>query len=107
MSKQNRRTLALARRKKLLLDEIQQQRTQLAQEGQTWLEVTAPYDKAWNILTSLKPILLIGASVVSLYSIKHPKKLVRWGRRAIGAVGLIRTLQKSVKKPLTKHQFFV
>ncbi len=48
MSKQNRRTLALARRKKLLLDEIQQQRTQLAQEGQTWLEVTAPYDKAWN-----------------------------------------------------------
>ncbi|TFU14922.1 cell division protein FtsH, partial [Proteus mirabilis] len=47
MSKQNRRTLALARRKKLLLDEIQQQRTQLAQEGQTWLEVTAPYDKAW------------------------------------------------------------
>ena len=30
MSKQNRRTLALARRKKLLLDEIQQQRTQLA-----------------------------------------------------------------------------
>ena len=98
MSKQNRRTLALARRKKLLLDEIQQQRTQLAQEGQTWLEVTAPYDKAWNILTSLKPILLIGASAVSLYSIKHPKKLVRWGRRAIGAVGLIRTLQKAVKK---------
>nr|MBO8919043.1 YqjK-like family protein [Proteus mirabilis] len=45
----------------------------MSARGQTWLEVTAPYDKAWNILTSLKPILLIGASVVSLYSIKHPK----------------------------------
>lgn len=88
----------LARRKQLLLNKIQQQRTDLGQSTQTWLVVTEPYDKAWRILVSLKPALLVGASMLSLYSIKHPKKLFRWGKRIIGAAGLLRALQKSFKK---------
>ena len=35
---------------------------------------------------------------ISLYSIKHPKKIMRLAQRTIGAIGLIRTLQNSFKK---------
>lgn len=97
MSKQSKH-LVLAQRKKLLLNKIQQQRTDLGLGAQNWLDATEPYDKAWRILASLRPALLVGASLVSIYSIKHPKKLIQWGQRAIGAIGLIRTLQKSFKK---------
>lgn len=97
MNTPNKRTL-LARRKKLLLNKIQQQRSDLGQSTQVWLDVTEPYDKAWKILTSLRPALLVGASLVSLYSVKHPKKIIRWGKRVIGAVGLIRAVQNSFKK---------
>ncbi|MBG3014025.1 YqjK-like family protein [Proteus mirabilis] len=97
MSRQNKQAI-LARRKKLLLNKIQQQRSDLGQSTQIWLDVTEPYDKAWRILVSLKPALLVGASFISLYSIKHPKKIMRLAQRTIGAIGLIRTLQNSFKK---------
>lgn len=97
MKKPSRKDV-IARRKKLLLSQIQQQRTDLGYSTQEWLDVTEPYDKAWRIFVSLKPALLIGASLASLYSIKHPKKLMRWGKRAIGTFGLVRALQKSFKK---------
>ncbi|UDN36648.1 YqjK-like family protein [Proteus sp. NMG38-2] len=97
MNKQNKQSV-LSRRKKLLLNKIQQQRSDLGQSTQTWLDVTEHYDKAWRILVSLKPAFLVGASFISLYSIKHPKKIIRLGQRAIGAFGLIRAIQKSFKK---------
>ncbi|WP_244212871.1 YqjK-like family protein [Proteus hauseri] len=97
MSKPSKNSI-LARRKKLLLNKIQQQRSDLGQSTQVWLDVTEPYDKAWRILISLKPALLIGASLVSLYSIKHSSKIIQLGRRTLGAIGLIRTIQKSFKK---------
>lgn len=97
MNKQNKQAL-LARRKKLLLNKIQQQRSDLGQSTQTWLDVTEPYDKAWRVLVSLKPVLLASASLISLYSIKHPRKIIQLGQRAIGAIGLIRAIQKSFKK---------
>lgn len=98
MMKKPSRKEVIARRKRLLLSEIQQQRTDLGYCTQEWLDVTEPYDKAWRILVSLKPLILVGASLASLYSIKHPKKLMRWAKRAIGTFGLVRTLQKSFKK---------
>lgn len=97
MSKPSKQTI-LARRKKLLLNKIQQQRTDLGQSTQVWLDVTEPYDKAWRLVVSLKPALLVGASLISLYSIKHPTKIIRWGKRVIGTIGLIRTIQNSFKK---------
>lgn len=97
MNRQNKQAI-LSRRKKLLLNKIQQQRSDLGQSTQIWLDVTEPYDKAWRILVSLKPAFLVGASFMSLYSIKHPKKIIRLGQRAIGAFGLIRAIQKSFKK---------
>ncbi|EEG84814.1 hypothetical protein PROPEN_03177 [Proteus penneri ATCC 35198] len=48
MNRQNKQAI-LARRKKLLLNKIQQQRSDLGQSTQTWLDVTEPYDKAWRI----------------------------------------------------------
>ena len=86
---------SLAERKQRLLAEIVQQRIDLSSSSQHWLKVTEPYDRTWQTLVSLRPLLIAGASLLSLYSFRHPKKLVTLGKRAIGTWGIIRTLRST------------
>nr|WP_314264333.1 YqjK-like family protein [uncultured Moellerella sp.] len=86
---------SLAEKKQRLLAEIAQQRIDLSTSSQHWLKITAPYDRTWQTLVSLRPLLIAGASLLSLYSLRHPKKLVTLGKRAIGTWGIIRTLRNT------------
>ncbi|KLN97725.1 YqjK-like family protein [Moellerella wisconsensis] len=86
----------LAEKKRQLLQQIEQQRTSLSDTTQHWLKITEPYDRTWQTLISFRPILIAGASLLSLYSLRRPKKLLSWGKRALGAWGIVRTVRNSV-----------
>jgi hypothetical protein len=68
-------------RKAFLLSQIQQQRLDLNAGRRDWLEVTAPYDRKWNTLLSLRSWALVGSSLFAVWSVRHPRRIVRWSRR--------------------------
>ncbi|AJJ09602.1 yqjK-like family protein [Yersinia rohdei] len=89
----NRRQLA--QEKAALIQEIQQQRLDLAQCAAQWVEVTAPYDRGWATMVSMRKYLMVGSSLLALYGIRHPSKLVRWSRRAVSVWGTIRLFRST------------
>lgn len=68
-------------RKAFLLSQIQQQRLDLNAGRRDWLELTASYDRKWNMLLSLRSWALVGSSVFAIWGVRHPNRLVRWSRR--------------------------
>ncbi|EBX6937164.1 cell division protein FtsH, partial [Salmonella enterica subsp. enterica serovar Bareilly] len=40
-------------------------------------------------------LVVAGVSLFSVFAVRHPKKLIRWGQRALGLWGVFRTLQSS------------
>ncbi|CNI42596.1 YqjK-like family protein [Yersinia pekkanenii] len=89
----SRRQLALE--KAALLREIQQQRLDLANSTAHWIDVTAPYDRVWAQIVSMRKYLIVGSSLVALYSIRHPSKLIRWSRRAASVWGTVRLFRST------------
>ncbi|ATM87555.1 MULTISPECIES: YqjK-like family protein [Yersinia] len=85
----------LAQEKAALLREIQQQRLDLANSAAHWIEVTSPYDRGWAKIVSMRKYLMVGSSLLALYSVRHPKKLIRWSRRAVGAWGTIQLFRRT------------
>ncbi|AGO57087.1 cell division MukB family protein [Serratia plymuthica 4Rx13] len=69
-------------RKEKLIRQIQQQRLDLAENKTLWLEKTERIDRGWQTLFGLRKYLVVGSSVMALYGIRHPSKLIRWSRRA-------------------------
>lgn len=86
----------LADKKQQILADINEQRAELSEASAHWLKKTEPFDRTWHTLLSLRPLLLAGASIISIYSFKHPIKLYQWGRKALGAWGIIKTLQATL-----------
>ncbi|ANS44929.1 YqjK-like family protein [Serratia inhibens] len=82
-------------RKEKLIRQIQQQRLDLAENKTLWLEKTERIDRGWQTLFGLRKYLVVGSSVMALYGIRHPSKLIRWSRRAFGIFGTIRLIQKT------------
>ena len=64
------------RQKALLLRQIHQQRH--------WLEATAPLDRGWHTLLSLRSWLMVGSGLMAVWSIRHPHFLMRWTKRGLG-----------------------
>ncbi|CQJ64139.1 inner membrane protein YqjK [Yersinia intermedia] len=85
----------LAQEKAALLREIQQQRLDLAHSAAHWIEVTAPYDRGWAQIVGMRKYLMVGSSLVALYGIRHPSKLIRWSRRAVSIWGTIRLFRST------------
>ncbi|GAA3611362.1 MAG: YqjK-like family protein [Gibbsiella quercinecans] len=83
-------------RKQRLLSQIQQQRVDLAQNTAVLLEKTERIDRGWQALFGMRKFMAIGASVVAIYGIRHPSKLILWSRRAFGAWGTLRLLRKTL-----------
>ncbi|SUB83665.1 Uncharacterised protein [Pragia fontium] len=80
-------------KKALLVDKITRQRTELAQQRDAWLEYTADIDRGWLTLFKYRKVAAISVGVVAVVSLRHPKKLMVWGRRAFGiwtTVNLVR-----------------
>lgn len=93
--------LELQKRKAYLLSQIQQQRLDLSASRRDWREATDVYDRGWNTLLNLRSWALIGSSVMAIWSVRHPRFLVRWGRRGFGALSAYRL----VKNTLRQQQF--
>ncbi|WP_145562064.1 YqjK-like family protein [Yersinia aldovae] len=85
----------LAQEKEALLRKIQQQREDLANSTAHWIDVTAPYDRGWAQIVGMRKYLMIGSSLVALYGIRHPSKLIRWSRRAVSAWGTIQLFRRT------------
>lgn len=54
------------RQKALLLRQIQQQRLELSACRRHWLEATAPLDRGWHTLLSLRSWLMVGSGLMAV-----------------------------------------
>ncbi|WP_431224892.1 YqjK-like family protein [Serratia sp. L9] len=81
--------------KEQLIRQIQQQRLDLAASKTLWLEKTEPLDRGWQKVYGLRKYMAVGSSIIALYGIRHPSKLIRWSRRALGLWGTIRLFRKT------------
>ncbi|MGJ3743200.1 YqjK-like family protein [Yersinia pseudotuberculosis] len=85
----------LALEKEALLREIQQQRLDLADNAARWVEVTAPFDRGWAQIVSMRKYLIAGGSLVALYSVRHPSKLLRWSLRAVSTWSTLQLFRRT------------
>jgi hypothetical protein len=74
----------LRQRKAFLLSQIQQQRLDLAASRRDWVDATRPLDRGWNTFLNLRSWVLVGSSVMAIWGVRHPSKLIRWTRRGFG-----------------------
>ncbi|PWC13289.1 cell division protein FtsH [Brenneria roseae subsp. americana] len=83
------------REKAQLLRAIQQQRLDLSAGKNEWLDSTAHYDRYWHSLMQWRRYWIVGSGLIALYGARHPSRLIRWGRRALGLWGTLRLLRKT------------
>lgn len=67
-----------------LLRQIQQQRLDLSASRRRWLEATAPLDRGWHTLLNLRSWAMVGSGLVAIWSVRHPRFLMRWAKRSLG-----------------------
>ena len=72
------------RQKTQLLRQIQQQRLELSACRRHWLDATAPLDRGWHTLLSLRSWLMVGSGLMAVWSVRHPHFLMRWTKRGLG-----------------------
>ncbi|HHG8772186.1 TPA: YqjK-like family protein [Raoultella planticola] len=72
------------RRKALLLRQIQQQRLDLIASRRDWLAATAPLDRGWQTLLQLRSWAMVGSGIMAVWSVRHPRFLLRWTKRGFG-----------------------
>ncbi|MFC0228196.1 YqjK-like family protein [Serratia aquatilis] len=82
-------------KKEQLIRQIQQQRLELTANKVLWLEKTERIDHSWQTLFALRKYIAVGSSIIALYGIRHPSKLIRWSRRALSILGTARLIQKT------------
>lgn len=79
-----------------LLHRVRQQRQDLSWEVEDWLVATARYDRGWQKLVSLRKYMVAGSSLIALYSLRHPSRLVLWTKRALGMLGTVKVLRNAL-----------
>lgn len=78
-----------------LLRKIQQQRLDLSANKKYLLGSTAPYDRYWHNLLQWRKYWIVGSGLIAVYGVRHPSRLIRWGRRAVGLWGTLRFFRKT------------
>lgn len=64
-----------ARKKQALIDTIAAQRSDLSQATDQWLKKTESFDRTWQTLSQLRPLVVAGVSLFSVFAVRHPKNL--------------------------------
>ncbi len=80
-----------------LLSEIQQQRLDLNAGCRDWRDATSRLDRGWNTLLNMRTWAIAGSSLVALWSVRHPRFLLRWGKRGVGLWSTWRVLRKALR----------
>ncbi|PKH22548.1 hypothetical protein CIG19_11225 [Enterobacterales bacterium CwR94] len=85
-------------RKAALLVQVQQQRLDLSAARRDWFQVTERYDRGWLTLISLRRWAAVGSGVMALWSVRHPRGMMRWARRGFGAWSTWRLVRNQLKR---------
>lgn len=85
-------------RKAELLSVIQQQRLDLSACRREWATVTAPWDRGWNMLVSLRSWAMMGSGIMAIWGVRHPRFLMRWSKRGMGLWSTWSMVRKLVHK---------
>lgn len=88
----------LTRRKAHLLSTIQQQRLDLSTCQRDWVSATQSYDRSWNMLLNLRSWALVGSSIAAVWSVRHPRFLIRWARRGFGLWSAWRMVKSTLRQ---------
>ncbi|WP_213990847.1 YqjK-like family protein [Sodalis sp. dw_96] len=80
-----------------LLRRIQQQRLDLSMQKREWTYATSRYDRGWIRLVHLRKYLIAGSSLLALYNIRHPSRIIRWTKRAIGILGTLKLIRSTLQ----------
>ena len=86
------------KRKARLLSQIQQQRLDLTSCRRDWLETTASYDRGWNTFLSLRSWALVGSSVMAVWGVRHPSRLMRVAKRGLGVWSVWRLVKSTLEQ---------
>ncbi len=89
--------IAREQQKAELLSMIQQQRLDLSACHRDWSDATAPWDRGWNTLLSLRSWLVVGSSAMAIWGVRHPGRLMRWSKRGLGAWSTWRLIRNTMK----------
>lgn len=76
----NERALQRHLKKAQLLQRIEQQREQLADERQNWLNSTQTLDGGWQIARRHPIIVSASITLLAVYALRNPRKLWRKGQ---------------------------
>lgn len=90
------------KRKVELLNQIQQQRLSLSVAKYRWLEATAPYDRGWHALVSLRRYFVVAGSVLAIWNVRRPGKMMRLVKRGFSVWSTWRVVRTSLNKTLFK-----
>jgi len=89
-------------RKTELLNQIQQQRVSLSIAKYHWLETTAPYDKGWHTLVSLRRYFVVAGSVLAIWNVRRPGKMMRLVKRGFSVWSTWRVVRSSLNRTIFK-----
>ena len=91
------------KRKAALLIQIQQQRINLSMAKRDWLDVTAPYDRGWDVLVSLRRYVVVAGSVLAIWNIRRPGKIMRLAKRGFSIWSTWRVARTSLNRIFFNH----
>ena len=86
------------KRKAFLLSQIQQQRLDLSASRRDWLEATRPLDRGWNTFLNVRSWALVGTSIMAIWGVRHPSKLIRCTRRGFGVWSAWRLVKATLRQ---------
>ena len=89
-------------RKMELLNQIQLQRLSLSSAKRQWLETTAPYDKGWHTLVNLRRYFVVAGSVLAVWNIRRPGKMMRLVKRGFSVWSTWRVVRTGLNRTLFK-----
>jgi len=90
-------------RKAALLSQIQQQRINLTITKRGWLEVTAPYDRGWHTLVSLRRYIVVAGSILAIWNVRRPGKMMRLAKRGFSVWSTWRVTRSTLNRLFFKH----
>jgi len=86
------------KRKAYLLSQIQQQRLDLSASRRDWIEATRPLDRGWNTFLNVRAWAMVGTSIMAIWGVRHPSKLIRWTRRSFGVWSAWRLMKATLRQ---------
>ncbi|MCP6588250.1 YqjK-like family protein [Klebsiella pneumoniae] len=68
----------------MLLRQTQHQQTDLMANRNDWLEGNSPVDRGWRTLKHFRSWAVVGSGIMAVWSVRHPRFLLRWTKRGFG-----------------------